>query len=67
MRWVMAFVALFWAIGLSVAAMMTPPEGEIDSSVLILLAQIIVFVATLTGISLPEFFDKINRKSTRSK
>lgn len=58
MRNVMAVMALVWAIGLSVASLVMPPSGVIDASVLILLAQIIVFIATLTGITLPDVFNR---------
>ena len=54
----MAVMALVWAIGLSVASLVMPPSGVIDASVLILLAQIIVFIATLTGITLPDVFSR---------
>lgn len=59
MRNVMAFLALAWAIGLSVAALSIPPAGVIDSSVLILLAQIIIFITTLVGVTLPNIFNKL--------
>lgn len=55
-RSVMSFIALLWAIGLSIASLILPPLGIIDSSVLILLAQIIVFIASLVGIALPAIF-----------
>lgn len=59
MRNIMAFIALAWAIGLSVASLIIPPKGVIDSSVLILVAQIIIFITTLVGVVLPSVFNKI--------
>lgn len=55
---VMSYVALVWAIGLSIASLIMPPLGVIDSSVLILIAQIIIFISTLVGITLPSSFTK---------
>lgn len=54
----MSIMALVWAIALSVASIIMPPMGVIDSSVLVLIAQIIVFIATLVGITLPKAFFK---------
>lgn len=61
MRNIMALLALAWAIGLSVASLIIPPRGVIDSSVLVLLAQIIIFTATLVGIALPKAFTNGNQ------
>lgn len=57
MRNTIAIVSLAWAIALSIASLIMPPMGEIDSSVLILVAQIIVFVATMAGVTLPDSFN----------
>lgn len=67
MRNYMAFVALAWAIGLSVASLILPPAGVIDSSVLILIAQIIIFIATLVGIALPSYFNRLSNANNSSK
>lgn len=67
MRFYMAFVALAWAIGLSVASLILPPAGVIDSSVLILIAQIIIFIATLVGIALPSYFNRLSNANNSSK
>lgn len=67
MRNYMAFVALAWAIGLSVASLILPPAGVIDSSVLILIAQIIIFIATLVGIALPSYFNRLTNGNNSSK
>lgn len=55
---VMALACLVWAIAVSIAAMIIPPAGVIDSSVLVLIAQIFVLIATLIGISLPSSIHK---------
>lgn len=47
---------LLWAIIISFYALYLPPPGEIDSSVLILVAQILIFIASVFGIQLPETF-----------
>lgn len=67
MRNYMAFVALAWAIGLSVVSLILPPAGVIDSSVLILIAQIIIFIATLVGIALPSYFNRLSNANNSSK
>lgn len=54
MKKTVAWVALAWAIVLSITSLIMPPMGEIHNSVLILIAQIIVFICTLVGISVPE-------------
>jgi hypothetical protein len=35
---------------IAIIALFIPPQGEIDTSVLILVAQILVFAATLLGV-----------------
>lgn len=59
MRNTMAVIALLWAIALSVVSLILPPKGVIDSSVLILVAQIVIFIATLIGIALPASFTNL--------
>lgn len=46
----MIWISLTWAFAMSVAGLILPPLGVIDSSVLILIAQILVFVASLMGL-----------------
>lgn len=43
---------MVWAVVLSAVALMLPPAGTIDASVLILIAQILVLVATILGFNL---------------
>ena len=49
---VLAALALGVASVLSVWAMLLPPQGEIDPSVLWVVAQFLVFSATLLGVEL---------------
>lgn len=44
--------SMAWAVVLSSVALMLPPQGVIDSSVLILIAQVLVLVATILGFHL---------------
>lgn len=53
-----SYISLLWAIGLSIASIFMPPMGVIDSSVLVLIAQIIIFIATILGLSLPDCFSR---------
>jgi purine-cytosine permease-like protein len=46
----MIWISLTWAFAMSVAGMILPPLGVIDSSILILIAQILVFVASIMGL-----------------
>ena len=46
----MIWISLAWAFAMSVAGLVLPPLGVIDSSVLILIAQILVFVASMLGL-----------------
>ena len=55
-----AFLAVFSLVVaalLSVWAMLLPPQGEVDSSILMLVAQFLVFAATLLGLG--DAVDKI--------
>ena len=45
----MIWISLAWAFAMSVAGLILPPLGVIDSSILILIAQILVFVAYILG------------------
>lgn len=49
---VLAAVALALAGVLSLWAMLLPPQGEIDQSVLWVVAQFLVFSATLLGVEM---------------
>ena len=46
----MIWISLAWAFAMSVAGLILPPMGVIDSSILILIAQILVFVASILGL-----------------
>lgn len=46
----MIWISLAWAFAISVAGLILPPLGVIDGSVLILIAQILVFVASIQGL-----------------
>ena len=46
----MIWISLAWALAMSVAGLVLPPLGVIDGSVLILIAQILVFVASSLGL-----------------
>lgn len=46
----MIWISLAWAFAMSVAGLVLPPLGVIDGSVLILIAQILVFVASILGL-----------------
>lgn len=62
-KYVIGFCIL-WASVLSFVAIVLPPLGEIDSSVLILIAQILLLVATCVGLQLPLI---INETKTTTK
>ena len=47
---ILAAFALFVASIIAVWAMLLPQEGEIDQSILITIAQFLVFAATLLGV-----------------
>lgn len=46
----MAFLAFTFAMAFGIAGLIMPPLGKIDGSVLILIAQLLVFCATFLGI-----------------
>ena len=52
-----AIVAFAWAVVVSTIALFLPPQGEIDQSVLLLVAQLLVLTATLLGVD--SYVDKI--------
>lgn len=49
---VLAWLSFFFAMGFGITGMILPPPGEIDSSVLIFVAQLLVFVCTLLGLQM---------------
>lgn len=46
------WICIFWAFLMSVAGLILPPLGVIDNSLLILIAQLLVFIASLLGLSI---------------
>jgi hypothetical protein len=54
MRWdvksILAAVALAVASTIAIWAMLLPPQGEVSQSILIEIAQFLVFAATLLGV-----------------
>jgi len=54
MRWsakeIIALMSAVVGSAIAIIALFIPPQGEIDTSVLILVAQILVFAATLLGV-----------------
>lgn len=58
--------AFFWACVISGAALYLPPQGEIDSSVLVLIAQLLVLVSTIVGIDLPIIIKKNDHNNSSS-
>lgn len=56
MKWtvkeILAFAALVVASFLALWALIIPPEGVIDKSVLLAVAQFLVFSATMVGVKL---------------
>ena len=47
---ILSAVALIVASIIAIWAMLLPPQGEVDQSILITIAQFLVFVATLLGV-----------------
>lgn len=58
MRHYLVAICLAWAILMSIAGLVLPPLGVIDNSLLILIAQLLVFIASLLGISLKNSVNK---------
>lgn len=56
MKWsvkeILATLSIAVAAVLSIWAMLIPPQGEIDQSVLLAVAQFLVFAATLLGVEI---------------
>lgn len=53
----LALLSWMAAVSFGAAAIITPPVGEIDHSVLVLIAQLLLFCATLLGVD--SYFDKL--------
>lgn len=51
LKFLAGFICLFGAMVLSFIAIYLEPEGIIDSSVLILIGQVLVFIASLWSLS----------------
>ena len=47
---ILSSVALIVASIIAIWAMLLPPQGEVDQSILITIAQFLVFAATLLGV-----------------
>ena len=65
---ILAYVATILAASLSLGAMMLPPKGVIDTSVLIMAAQVLVFAATMVGVdlSVSQLKDLLQKKKENS-
>lgn len=46
------WICISWAFLMSIAGLILPPLGVIDNSLLILIAQLLVFIASLLGLSI---------------
>ena len=56
---IIAVASFVWALLLSAVALFLPPQGEIDQSVLLLVAQLLLLTATLLGVD--SYVDRITR------
>ena len=54
-----ALLAFCSAVAFAAAGLFLPPQGEIDSTVLMLVAQLLVLCATLLGVD--SYFDKLKQ------
>ena len=52
-----AILAFCSAVAFAAAGLFLPPQGKIDSTVLMLVAQLLVLCATLLGVD--SYFDKL--------
>ncbi len=52
-----ALLSFCSAVAFAAAGVMLPPQGKIDSTVLMLVAQLLVLCATLLGVD--SYFDKL--------
>lgn len=48
----LVWICICWAFLMSIAGLILPPLGVIDNSLLILIAQLLVFIASLLGLSI---------------
>lgn len=64
MRTYLVAICLAWAVLVSIAGLILPPLGVIDNSLLILIAQLLVFIASLLGISLKNSVSKDGASTT---
>lgn len=53
----LALLSWLSAVAFAIAGITMPPVGEIDESVLMLIAQLLLFCATLMGVD--SYFDKM--------
>lgn len=62
-------ISLFAGIGLMYWGAMTPPPGEISSSILIMCGEIMIFILTILGVSdmTVKFLSDINAKLSEYK
>ena len=54
-----SLLAFCSAVAFAAAGLFLPPQGEIDSTVLMLVAQLLVLCATLLGVD--SYFDKLKQ------
>lgn len=57
---IFAIISFISSIGMGFWAMLIPPEGIIDSSILWFVAQLLVFTSTIIGIDYHVFTSKKN-------
>lgn len=65
MKEVIAVSSFLCAILFACAALVIPPKGVIDSSVLVLIAQLLILCATFLGVE--SYVDIIRRKSNEQQ
>lgn len=58
--------SFLWAVVISGVALMLPPRGVIDSSVLILVAQLLILVSTIVGVNLPVIIKQNGNNNTKN-
>jgi hypothetical protein len=70
---IIVLISLFGAIIMSFIALFTPPPGEISSSVLFLIGEIMIFICTIMGVKVAalnvfkQFGDNIRAVSEKEK
>lgn len=57
------FVCIAWAVVLSFLALILPPLGVIDTSVLILIAQVLLLVASCVRVKMPSLINGTQTKT----